>query len=103
MEYAVSEIKVEGVSVQSEGWLSIRFRPILETLYYSPGVLVANDGRRLTLRVVRCPAQEKCQSDILSEYDDAGAQRISLKVTREVHQICLSDENVDCLSLWTRN
>jgi len=73
--YPLSQVEVENVE-RSANEVIVKYRALLESAYYSPGVRIEEkDGERL-VTVVRCPIDGECSTDI------AGVQEDSAMVVR---------------------
>jgi hypothetical protein len=69
---------VSGVEVSSSdtNHVRIRYSPLVESMYFSPGanVVEANDG--LAVELVRCPIKEKCTVSHRASQESPGSLAI---------------------------
>ena len=79
-QYSLSDITIDTISTHNNT-LEITYRTKLETLYYSPGIIVKHDNNDLILTFVRCSINDACKVDIKSTIKD-GNNHILLEIPR---------------------
>jgi hypothetical protein len=72
---------VSGVEVSPSGAnrVRIKYSPLMESMYFSPGanVVEANDG--ISVELVRCPIKEQCRVSHQATKESAGALAITVE------------------------
>lgn len=58
--YKQAEIEIISVNRTASTRIEIKYRPMLETLHYSPGANANSQDGRLKLQFVRCGIKDKC-------------------------------------------
>lgn len=67
--YALADIQVKEVR-QEGGQTIVSYQPMMETLFFSPGVRIEPQGDDLVLSAVRCRAEKKsCEVDAKATLD----------------------------------
>jgi hypothetical protein len=69
---------VSGVEVSSSGTqhVRIRYSPLMESLYFSPGANVVEANDTVAVELVRCPIKEKCRVSHQASQESAGSLTI---------------------------
>jgi hypothetical protein len=75
-QYNKSEIDIISKKTSSAGGTEIVYRPILDSLYYCPGVTIRSSTDRTGISFVRCGIKDKCKADISSENIGAGQFKV---------------------------
>lgn len=72
--------QISGLTVEplDENRAVVRFSPLLETLYYCPGVTLAESDGTLLLTFVRCGIDQQCEVDIAAETTPGEPQEVTV-------------------------
>ncbi len=82
-QYEKSDIEILSVQRLPSGSTEILYRPILDSLYYCPGVRLRQDAGRQKISFVRCGIKEKCEVDVRAERVDRGAFKLLIPFVPE--------------------
>jgi len=89
MKYDV--IDIDSLSYEaSEGALKLKYKVLMESLYFSPGINLREEGGKVYLDIVRCRIDDKCAVDFDAEYDDEGASLVTLSTDVSVDDMYVS-------------
>jgi len=69
--YDPTQVVIEEARLDCDGKLTLRCQVLLETMYWSPGILVRRGNQELHVEVVRCSIYRKCTADAPSSFVDA--------------------------------
>ena len=75
-QYKKDEVEIISVQQNISGGTEILYRPMLDSMYYCPGITIHNDNQRNKISFVRCGLKEKCQVDVLAENVGLGQWRV---------------------------
>lgn len=93
-QYEQANIEILFVQHLSSGSTEILFRPILDSLYYCPGVSIRQDSSRQKISFVRCGIKEKCDVDAVAEKMDQGKLKVVVPSVPESIDMVFRDGEV---------
>jgi hypothetical protein len=67
--------KIESI----DGGYRVTFTPMLETLYYSPGIDIVAEGNTHRIKVVRCKIKQTCEVDYKAVYTPERSLEVTLQ------------------------
>jgi hypothetical protein len=81
--YQKNQIDELSVMKLTDSTLLLTIRPIMETLYSCPGVIIEENSNEIIVSIIRCRINKKCTVDISSTHDpmNPGSYNIILPST----------------------
>jgi hypothetical protein len=81
---------VSGVEVSSSdtNHVRIRYSPLMESMYFSPGANVVEANDTIAVELVRCPIKEKCSVSHQASQESAG--RLAIVVEHQGKPVFLA-------------
>jgi len=74
--YKQSDVSGVEVSSSDTNHVRIRYSPLIESLYFSPGANVVEANDTIAVELVRCPIKEKCRVSHQASQESAGSLTI---------------------------
>lgn len=93
-QYEQANIEILSVQHLSSGSTEILYRPILDSLYYCPGVSIRQDSGRQKISFVRCGIKEKCYVDVIAEKVGQGKLKVIVPSVPESIDMVFRDGEV---------
>ena len=90
MSYRVDDLSDIKFEVEG-GYIKLSYRPILETLYYSPGINYSVSGEHLVIDVVRCHINDECEVDEKSSQEDMNVVSIKIEKVSDPNKIFINE------------
>ncbi len=59
-QYKLSDVEILSVVQEKDGAIKVTYRPMLESVHYSPGANIGLSDGRQKLQFIRCGIKEKC-------------------------------------------
>ena len=77
--YNLDQTKIISVESVDENTIKVLFNPMLETLYYCPGVNVSEKDNSINISFVRCPINKKCPVSLQAQQSENGNYYVLVK------------------------
>lgn len=90
-QYKQADVEIISFTRTIPGETEIRYRPILESMYYCPGIRVRPEHGRQRVSFVRCGIREKCAVDVTSTKVEPGAWKVVVPSAPESIELVFSD------------
>lgn len=78
MSYQTSAIDIVNVDSSKSNVTEIIYQPLLESMYYCPGVTLKVSGTRVKVAFVRCEIGQECKVDVKAEDLKGGHWKVSV-------------------------
>jgi hypothetical protein len=89
--YKQSDVSGVEVSSSDTNHVRIRYSPLMESLYFSPGANVVEANDTIAVELVRCPIKEKCRVSHQASQESAG--RLAIVVEHQGKPVFLAFED----------
>lgn len=90
-QYEKANVEIILAQQLSSGNTEVMYRPMLDSVYYCPGVRIRQDDGREKVSFVRCGIKDKCLVDVVAEKKDQGIWRIVIPSSLEKIDLVFSD------------
>lgn len=93
-QYEKSNVEILSVDGSFTGKTEIKYRPILESMYYCPGASLRHEGNREKVTLVRCKINEKCPVDVIAEKLVQGEFKLVILSSSDLIDLVFSDGEI---------
>ncbi|MBA6410892.1 MULTISPECIES: hypothetical protein [unclassified Pseudoalteromonas] len=103
MDYKISDISDITYKITDKE-VELSYTPLMESLYYSPGVDLLEDNGEIVIHIRRCNINSKCEVDAQAEQGSSNKVKFELKQNYLASQIYLNEKNnTNSLAALARN
>lgn len=96
-DYRRSDVTIVSASAEPEGGTRIVYRPVLDSLYYCPGVRWSHEQSVWKVWFVRCGIKDRCSVDAKAERGDHGQWSVRVPASAVNVTLVFSDGELPLL------
>lgn len=92
MNYSIAELSELGYTI-TENKIELRYTPLMESLYYSPGVDIQQADDFVIISIKRCNINDDCAVDVLVEQSAEQVVELNFERKYNPEQIFINSKN----------